>query len=367
MKNERTDALLKGALRSDEGPGEALLERVKNMSLQEEIIMKKSGKKSFKVLALAVAAALLAGTTIFAALYLLGPADVAREFENPGLQAAFSSGSAVNINKSVVSGAYKFTLLAAVSGRELAGMPYCNEEEVQSGKTYAVLAIAYADGRAMTEDDAWELSFFSTPLIKGVEPTPQTIVGMNGGGYSAQVIDGVLYRITECDDVASFADKGLYFGICTGVFFDYGAFLFDKETGEFTVNEDFDGACALFDLPLNKKLANGEKAAAFFENAGADGDGAAEDFDAEVDWERAVVLPESVQQLAVDEDSRLTFAYTFELGSVDISVCDSDYFSVEATAQSAIISVMKSDDALYAVRMTKDASGKFTGMIMLPA
>jgi hypothetical protein len=60
-----------------------------------------------------------------------------------------------------------------------------------------------------------------------------------------------------------FADRGLYFAVCTGVFYDRDAFLWDERTGEVTVNPDFDGASAVFDLPIDPSRADPEKAARY--------------------------------------------------------------------------------------------------------
>ena len=81
-----------------------------------------------------------------------------------------------------------------------------------------------------------------------------------GGGYSETVVDGVLYRIVECDNVEVFADSGLYFVASTGVFYNNGAFIWNEQTGDIEANPNFNGSSAVFDLPLDKKLADPVKA-----------------------------------------------------------------------------------------------------------
>jgi hypothetical protein len=78
-----------------------------------------------------------------------------------------------------------------------------------------------------------------------------------GGGYADVVADGVLYRIIECDNVEMFADRELYLAVCSGSpMYNGDAFILDEQTNEITANPNFDGASAVFDLPLDKKRAD---------------------------------------------------------------------------------------------------------------
>jgi hypothetical protein len=104
-----------------------------------------------------------------------------------------------------------------------------------------------------------QTQFFATPLIKGLKPWQFNVATMNGG-YSETVVDCVVYRIVECDGVAIFADRGLYFAVTTDVFINNNSFLFNDETGDITINPAHHGASALFDLPIDKSLGDPEKA-----------------------------------------------------------------------------------------------------------
>ena len=303
MKNERTDILLQNALKSTETPDRVIIERVKNTYFEEEMrSMNKTHKWSIKLVFAAVLTVLFISSTVFAALYLLKPSEVAKKFDNMALSAAFDSDSAVNINKSITSGGYKFTLLATVAGRDLTDMAYYEDGEIQSDRLYTVIAIENEDGTPMTED-AYTLDFFASPLIKGVEPSPKNILGMHGGACCSVVVDGVLYRITECDNAGIFAEHGLYFAICSGVFYDYDAFLYNQQTGEITANDDFSGANVLFDLPIRKEFADNEKAAEFFR-----------------DLERAE--PEPLPSNVEDEDVRLVQGGIFIPDSIEAAEDD---------------------------------------------
>ena len=372
MKNKNIDILLKRALKSTETPEKELIEKVKYEFLEEKnISMNKTFKRSFVALAASIMAIVLIGTTAFAAWYFLNPSEVAQKFENAALSAAFKSDTAVNINKSIVSGNYKFTLLAAVAGKDITDMPYYNSDEIQNDRTYAVIAIQNADGTAISEGTQYDTSFFASPLIKGLEPLRKNVVGMNDAGYSQILIDGVLYRITECDNMEIFADCGLYFAICTGTFFEEDAFIYNEQTGEIKTNENFIGSSAIFDLPLYKKLADPVKAEQYLKDQDKPTDNETEDdssklFD-DIDWEKAVPVEKTIQKITVDADSAITFTYDFEYGSGTISADFYEHFSNDKTEQTAIISMMASDDNVYAVRVTKDADGTLTGVIVMPA
>lgn len=65
-----------------------------------------------------------------------------------------------------------------------------------------------------------------------------------------------------------FADQDLYFYICDGSFYKRDAYLYDKETGIISRNEEYDGLNALFTLPVDIAKADPEKAAAYLEELG---------------------------------------------------------------------------------------------------
>jgi len=113
---------------------------------------------------------------------------------------------AVNVNASVTSGGYIFTLLAEATGADLTDMPYYSEN-VQDERMYAGLVIQNAGGRPMPtvmEEGYGRIPFFEFPLVKGCKPWQVNASSMNEG-YSETVVDGTTYRIVECDDVGVFA------------------------------------------------------------------------------------------------------------------------------------------------------------------
>ncbi|GHU35185.1 hypothetical protein FACS1894105_03370 [Clostridia bacterium] len=260
MKNNNldVDSLLREAMNRPAKPGAELIQKVKQQTFKEEpVIMKKHTKKFTLIFAAVIAAVCLTATTAFAAWNLFKPGEIAEMFGGSQLSAAFESESAVNINESVTSGDYIFTLLASVNGVDISDRPYYVNGEISDDRLYAVVAIQNADGTPMTID-AFN-NFTATPLVKGLEPWKYNIVTLHGG-KSGTIADGVLYFIIECDDITTFADKGLYIGVCTDMFISNGVFNFDEATGEISVNPDYSGASAVFNLPVDKSLADPVKA-----------------------------------------------------------------------------------------------------------
>lgn len=255
--------LLKSAMSITETPSLELVRKVKQLQADEKHSTKTHRQTFLRTVAAAVMTLVILATSAFAAWYFLGPSEVADTFQDNALSAAFESDSAVNINQSVASGDYIFTLLAIVSGEDITDHPAFANGEILSGRTYTVLAIQKADGSPMPQisDDAYgNPSFFVSPYIVGEKPWMVNAHTMNGG-YSEMVVDGVMYRILDCDEIKIFADRGVYLGVNTGSIGNHAeAFIYNEQTGELKANPDYDGASAVFDLPVDKALADPEKA-----------------------------------------------------------------------------------------------------------
>lgn len=260
--SKNIDELLKQALSPAEQPDSSLNERILEKVKEMEHMKAKRGKKSRLPMAAAIAAAVfvLGSGTAYAAWRYLTPAQVAQENQMEKLAKAFEGGDAVMINEKQTAGGYTVTLLGVASGKNLSE---CVEEDgVEEDETYVVAAIEKADGDPMpgARDEAYdEEVFFMSPLIKGLDPSRYNAVTM-GGGYFEFEQDGIIYRLISCDNVEIFADKGLYFCVNEGSFYDKQAYGYDEGTGEIRRNENYDGLNALFVLPIDP--AKGDPAAA---------------------------------------------------------------------------------------------------------
>lgn len=258
MENEQLEQLLTQALSSSVEPSETLNQKIKDR-IKEDVTMKTVHKKM--VVAFIAAVIIVMSGSVFAAWQLLSPKQVAEELGDKTLAEAFSGENAVNINESVASGDYIFTLLGITSGKNLSdfGDP---EQNIQPDRTYAVVSIARKDGTPIPElnDESYnEPPFIVSPLIKGQKPWQVNIATMNGG-YIERVVNGVIYRIIECDSIEMFADRGVYLYVGIGTFINNQTVSYNEDTGEITLNENNKEAGALFDLPLDVKKADHEKA-----------------------------------------------------------------------------------------------------------
>ena len=260
MNSEQLNQLLKRALSSTVEPSEDLNQKIINR-LKENDTMKAVSKKRISVVLTAAAIALAISITAVAAWQFLNPSQVAEQFGDHTLSQAFEDKNAIKINESVNSGGYTFTLLGILSGKGLSDFG-SSAEDRHPDRTYAVVSIAKQDGGKMPDvqdEDYGQTPFFISPLIKGQIPWHVNIASM-GGNYSEAVVDGVVYRLIECDGIEMFADRGLYLCISTSSFYDVNAFNYNEETGEITPNPEYKGVNILFDLPLDVKKADHDKA-----------------------------------------------------------------------------------------------------------
>lgn len=256
------DVLLKKALSSTHAPDEEL-NQITKKRIKEKMVLKKTGKKPVFRLALTTAMLLVVMSGVALAVWhLLSADEYADHLGYPALADSFKSEGAVQINKSVSSGEYNITLLGIVSGKGLKSF-----EDIDAEKSYAVVAIEKPGSRMpdTSDEDYDEVPFLVSPLVKGLIPWHVNIFSM-GGGYTESVIDGVMYRLVECDSsINMFADRGVYLAISSSTFYDNKAFDYDFTSGEITPNPDYDGVNVIFDLPLDKSKADPEKVHRFLE------------------------------------------------------------------------------------------------------
>ncbi len=267
------DQILQQALSPDTEP-DCRLNRQILQRLEEAEMMRKQNKKRIPAAAFVACATLILGSMgVFAAWKYLTPAEVAQEFRDEGLSAAFQGEDAIEINETQEYGEYRITLLGIVSGKNLSH--YIGEDyqgNIEDNRSYVVTAIENADGtpRPMVSDEAYgEDLFCVSPLIGGLSPWKYNVITM-GGGYTEYIVDGIQYRITECDNVEIFADRGLYLSVNDGAFVENSAYHMDPVTGVITRNEEYDGVNALFRLPIDVNKADPDAAAAYIQSMEAE-------------------------------------------------------------------------------------------------
>lgn len=247
--NKELDQILQEALSPDKEPSEWLNQKILRRA-KETNNMNKKLKRRVPAAAFVTAIALSIGSvSVLAAWNYLAPDKVAEIMENEGLMAAFKSKDAVTINESQTCGDLKVTLLGMVSGKNLS--KYVNQ--LDENKTYVVTAFENTDGTPMDFEKA---DIIVSPLVKGLKPWQFNVFFLGGGAESAKVQEEkVVYRITECDSVEMFADKGVYISVSDGVP-SSDAYQFNEKTGEITRNESYKGVNALFNLPIDESKAD---------------------------------------------------------------------------------------------------------------
>lgn len=263
MKRELDD-ILKHALTPKEEPdfrvNQIILSKAKE---RENMALGKNLKKFVPAAVLSAAViATLGSVSAYAAWRYLTPKQVAEETEDEKLSQVFAGEDAVLVDETESYGGYDVTLLGITSGNNISDYFSEYNGNVESDRTYVVTAIAKSDGTPMldsSDENYGKESFFVSPLIRGYEPWNYNIYTLRGG-YSEIVRDGILYRITECNNVEYFADKGIYLCVSDGTSYNKNAYTYDETTGEISRNDSYDGLNALFQLPIDASKVDAETA-----------------------------------------------------------------------------------------------------------
>lgn len=377
--NEKFDRMLRQALASSTEPEEDLNQSIINRYKERNQLKSSYRKKISSVMLVAVFAVAMSITAV-AATQLFSPKQVAEHAGDRILSEAFESSDAIEINQTASSGNYTFTLHGIVSGAGLSELPGSAAER-HPERTYAVISIARQDGKPMphtSDPDFGEESFFISPLVKGLKPWQVNIASM-GGSYSEFVMDGIMYRLIECDGVAMFADRGVYMAMSSGSpFYNTEAFDYNESTGEVSPRTDYDGASLLFDLPLDKAKADPEKADAYLQELWTpSSDGGATSSSMEK-WLAKVaelkvripaegtVIPESVKEVAYDEQGRIIYEHD---GLKTIYYTPEMLFEEGQTGFSDVVNVSASGDndnnyTYNALQFFRDENGVITGRVI---
>lgn len=211
---------------------------------KEIITMKPKRTVKTALMAAALAAALVVSAA--AAVMLLTPKDVAAQSDDPVLAAAFESAGAVQINESVQSGDYTFTLGGIVSGAGISKYA----QDVDESRTYVVASVARADGAPLEGLPSIDFS----PLVAGYRPQ-QVSAWTLGGGYSAFLNGGMAYYLFDCAGLEIFAGSTVYLAAGEGLSPSAETFTMAAD-GTYSFADGFSGAHALFTLPLDASKAD---------------------------------------------------------------------------------------------------------------
>ena len=218
----------------------------------EEFVMEKKRHKVTKTVLLAAAIVCLLSITVFAAIDLLTPSEVAKNLGDNKLAVSFENDN-FDI-QTATDGKYTASLLGVVSGKDLSDFRDASWE-IMPERTYAVVAVEKTDKTPMTIGEP----LMVTPLIQGLKPWEYNIASMHGG-YTEDVIDGILYRIIEMGSIECFADQKIYLAVTDSLFITNEQFAIDSETGEITARDDYEGTNIIFELEVDETKADADEA-----------------------------------------------------------------------------------------------------------
>lgn len=218
-------------------------------------------KKLITVLVAVILAVVLTAGTVYAAVKLLTPAQVAENFDDSPLAEAFNSDDAVIINETKRAGDYNITLMGVVSGKNLSEW-----EDIDEEFSYISVAVERIDGREITMETGIDIRI--TALIEGYQPWLVNIYSLSEGARGF-IEDGIYYFIYSYEALEMFADREVAFYVYSG-FLGPGSdiFSYDNETGKIDYNDSYTGVRAKFELPLDSSKADPQAAREYLENFG---------------------------------------------------------------------------------------------------
>lgn len=228
---------------------------IKNMIEDKANLSLEKPKKRIKPAvsaAIAIAAVALVMTTALALNAWLHPSTIAGFTGDEGLSKAFESENAININSEVKDDGYIINLMAIVSGKDLSDFEVSGSS-IDESRSYLVTAIRNEDETPISEYDGnvYLDDIAVSPFVKGENYLDVNIYTLGGGEYKT-LRDGVIYFLTEVNNLNDYADKGVCIGVYKGksiIGLDE-KFDFDTEAKTIKPNPDYDGLNVVFDLPL---------------------------------------------------------------------------------------------------------------------
>ncbi|MDD3796301.1 MAG: hypothetical protein PHE06_10105 [Lachnospiraceae bacterium] len=391
------DDLLKQALTPNDAPNFWLNQKILNQ-VKENPMKAYSKRKRLTAMLVRILVLCFSTVTVFAAWNHLSPDNVSQMVEDNKLAKAFQSKDAISVNETQQYQNMDVTLLGLVSGKNITDNVAEANGRLKDNRTYAVVAIANSDGTPMpkTSEDAYgDLSFFTSPLIEGYDPNLYNAVTMNGG-YQYIVEDGILYRISECDNVEMFADHTIYLCVSDGIFYNQDAYQYDASSGKISRNEAYEGVNALFVLPMDADKADPSAAAAYISDMNSDAsendtvasedaasDDAAPSDDAqkiEIDQWIAAITPDNIDEYAVpvestkqvltpDQDGYLNINYEYNGSGSNGTAAMSALFPDNKPGMSSSFGCSYSDNTLEDLTIdtyTLNEDGTVTFLLYIP-
>lgn len=166
--------------------------------------------------------------------------------------------SRLSIGIAAVAATLMIASLGVVAGwKYLAPQKVAEEFADTEGALFVNETQENADGtpRPDVADDAYgNEEFYISPYIKGLSMAECNVHTL-GGGYSEDVLDGIQYRIMECDNIEMFAHRGIYLGVSDGTAPNANAYFMDSQTGEINLSFPIIGHFLVKILPMLRPLS----------------------------------------------------------------------------------------------------------------
>lgn len=198
-----------------------------------------------------VAVAALLMISASAVALRLSASQVADRMGQHTLAQAFADNNAVALNETVESGDYAITLLGLTSGANLDKW----SAEVDAGRTYAVVALDRLDGTPLERETFDFIGHTVTPLVSGYVPWAVNSWTLDSS-MTGTAVDGTFYFLLNTSDLNIFADRTVYLAFYEEGFAPSAGQFVMAEDGSIAFAESYQGAHALFTLPLDPALAD---------------------------------------------------------------------------------------------------------------
>ena len=190
----------------------------------------------------------------------LSAAQVAEEMGQHTLAQAFENNNAIAVNETIETGDYAVTLMGLTSGANLDDL----NADIDVTHTYAVVALDRLDGTPLENETFDFISHTVTPLVSGYAPWLVNNWTL-GASATGAAVDGTYYFLLDAAELGVFADHTVYLAFYDSGFAPGAEMFTVGEDGSIAFADNYQGAHALFVLPLDETLADPAAAQALVE------------------------------------------------------------------------------------------------------
>ena len=238
-----------------------------NLEVQEKREIRKFKAKPLKAALIAAVVAVLLAVSAGASYKFIMPEGFFKDQEDIVFDSVYAVVDADNVGedefktvqKTVKSNEYTITFEAIAKGKTIRPVDK-KWEGIIPEKLYAIFTLKADDGQPIILNKINFSEIGVNVAIKGYDPSSSVTLGMEGKYFYEE--NGVLYFVCDITDAGLFADKELHISVFENYLADATILRMDENGDPYFV-ESYDGFKAMFDLALDKSLADNEKAEAY--------------------------------------------------------------------------------------------------------